>query len=165
MYAIVAVDKNWGIGRDNQLLARIPADMKQFASKTRGNIIIIGRKTLESFKDGKPLKDRVNVVLTRSRLYKCEGTVVVHSLDELEDLLGTYPGDIYVCGGESVYRQLLPYCEKVYVTKFDRAFEADSHFPNLDQDDRWVLESEGEWQNHQDLPFKFTCYRAAKHMF
>ncbi len=162
MNAIVAVDKNWGIGKDNKLLANVPEDMKNFVAKTKGKIIIVGRKTLESFKDGKPLKDRVNIVLTKNIHYKCTGAIIVNSLEDLFELLKTYPfqNDIFVCGGEGVYKQLLPYCEFVYVTKLDKVFEADTYFPNLDIDNDWELVDSGIWEYDNDIPFKFSAYRS-----
>ncbi len=160
MIAIVAVDKNWGIGCNGNLLDRIPEDMKNFVSKTIGQIIIIGRKTLESFKDGKPLKDRVNVVLTTQDNYKAEGAIVCHSIDEMIELLKTYPGEIFICGGGEIYKQLLPYCHKALVTKVDKEYNVDTYFPDLDSDEEWTLVNESEDKtNINGVKFKFTEYK------
>ena len=111
MHAIVAADKNWGIGRNNELLVRIPNDMKNFRRLTEGNVVVMGRKTLESFPGGKPLPNRVNIVLTRQEGYDGKGAVVVHSEEELREELAKYTEEIFIIGGESIYRMMLPYCE------------------------------------------------------
>ena len=112
MNIIVAVDKNWAIGKDNKLLVSIPSDMKFFRETTTGKVVVMGRKTLESFPGGQPLKKRTNIVLTSDRNYKVKDAIVVHTVEELLQTLKAYKQeDIYVIGGESVYRQLLPYCD------------------------------------------------------
>ena len=134
MKAILAADKNWGIGYNNRLLVSIPSDMKFFRQTTTGKVVVMGRKTLESFPNGLPLKNRTNIVLTANPDYDVKDAVIVHSKDELLEELKKYNEDyIYVIGGESVYRMMLPYCDTVLVTKIDRAFQADTHFPNLDE--------------------------------
>ena len=111
MNLIVAVDSNWAIGKENKLLVSIPQDMKFFRETTKGKVVAMGRKTLESFPGGQPLKNRVNVVLTTDKNYKVKDTVIVHSVEEMVEELKKYNSeDVYVIGGESIYRQLLPYC-------------------------------------------------------
>ena len=123
MKAILAADKNWGIGYNNHLLVSIPSDMKFFRQTTTGKVVVMGRKTLESFPNGMPLKNRTNIVLTGNQNYQVKDAIVVHSEDELMEELKKYEtDDIYVIGGESVYRMMLPYCDTAYVTKIDRAF-------------------------------------------
>ncbi len=159
MKAILSADRNWGIGYRNKLLVRIPSDMKFFRETTTGNVVVIGRKTLESFPNGLPLKDRVNIVLTGNRDYQVKDAVVVHSEEELLEELKKYDTErVYVIGGESVYRMLLPYCDTVYVTRIDRAFQADTFFPDLDQMEEWEMTEEGEEQTCFDLEFAFTKY-------
>lgn len=159
MKAILAADKNWGIGYNNKLLVSIPSDMKFFRQTTTGKVVVMGRKTLESFPNGLPLKNRTNIVLTGNPEYKVKDAVIVHSKEELMKELEKYDTeDIYVIGGESVYRMMLPYCDMVYVTKIDRAFQADTFFPNLDQMEEWELAEEGEEQTCFDLEFCFTRY-------
>ncbi len=159
MKAILAADKNWGIGYNNKLLVSIPSDMKFFRQTTTGKVVVMGRKTLESFPNGLPLKNRTNIVLTGNPEYKVKDAVIVHSKEELMKELEKYDTeDIYVIGGESVYRMMLPYCDTVYVTKIDRAFQADTFFPNLDQMEEWELAEEGEEQTCFDLEFCFTRY-------
>ena len=159
MKAILAADKNWGIGYNNHLLVSIPSDMKFFRQTTTGKVVVMGRKTLESFPNGMPLKNRINIVLTGNQNYQVKDAVVVHSEDELLDELKKYDtDDIYVIGGESVYRMMLPYCDTVYVTKINRAFQADTFFPDLDEMDEWEMTEESEEQTCFDLEFCFTKY-------
>ena len=159
MKAILAADKNWGIGYNNHLLVSIPSDMKFFRQTTTGKVVVMGRKTLESFPNGMPLKNRTNIVLTGNQNYQVKDAVVVHSEDELMEELEKYdPDDIFVIGGESVYRMMLPHCDTVYVTKIDRAFQADTFFPDLDEMDEWVMTEESEEQTCFDLEFCFTKY-------
>ena len=159
MNLIVAVDKNWAIGMDNKLLVSIPQDMKFFRETTKGKVVAMGRKTLESFPGGQPLKNRVNVVLTSDENYNVKGTVVVHSIDEMAAELKKYDDeDIFVIGGESIYRQLLPYCKKAYITKIDHAYQADTFFPDLDQDPQWQMTKISDEQTYFDLEYVFTIY-------
>ena len=159
MNLIVAVDKNWAIGMGNKLLVSIPQDMKFFRETTQGKVVAMGRKTLESFPGGQPLKNRVNIVLTSDKNYQVKGTVVVHSIEEMVEELKKYDEeDIFVIGGESIYRQLLPYCKKAYITKIDHAYQADTFFPNLDQDSQWQMTKISDEQTYFDLEYVFTIY-------
>ena len=159
MKAILSADKNWGIGYQNRLLVSIPSDMKFFRQTTTGKVVVMGRKTLESFPNGMPLKNRTNIVLTGNKGYHVKDAVIVHSKEELLEELKKYDtDDVYVIGGESIYRMLLPYCSTVYVTKIDQAFQADTFFPNLDEMDEWVMTEEGEEQTCFDLEFVFIKY-------
>ena len=159
MQTIVAVDKNWGIGKDNKLLVSIPADMKFFQGETMGKVVVMGRKTLESFPGGRPLVGRTNIVLTRNTEYRVKGAQVVHSQEGLLKELEKYPPeDVYVIGGDSVYEQLLPYCDTAHVTKNDFAYEADSFFPDLDQMEGWEMTEASEEQTYFDLEYTFVKY-------
>ncbi len=159
MNVIAAIDKNWAIGLGNKLLVSIPQDMKFFRETTKGKVVAMGRKTLESFPNGLPLKGRVNVVLTSDRNYKAEGAVLVHSIDEMVEELKKYDSeDVYVIGGESIYRQMLPYCDTAYLTKIDYAYEADTYFPNLDQEPDWKMTKISDEQTYFDLAYEFTVY-------
>lgn len=159
MNLIVSVDKNWAIGYQNKLLVRIPNDMKNFRRLTTDNVIVMGRKTLESFPQGQPLANRVNIVMTKTKDYQVKGAVVVHSIEELREELKRY-GDkqIYVVGGESIYRQLLPYCSKAVITKIDGIYEADTYFPNLDEDKEWQITKESEEQTYFDICYNYVTY-------
>lgn len=159
MNLIVAVDKNWAIGYRNKLLVSIPADMKFFRETTVNKVVVMGRKTLESFPGGQPLKKRTNIVLTTDNNYKVKDAVIVHTTEELLEELRQYQEeDIYVIGGESIYRQLLPYCKVAYVTKIDHAYEADTFFPNLDEMADFRLTGVSEEQTYFDLEYVFAKY-------
>lgn len=163
MNLIVAVDKNWAIGNKNKLLVSIPNDMKNFRKTTTGNVIVMGRKTLESFPQGQPLGNRVNIVLTTNADYRVSGATVVTSIEEMLDTLKQYEDkEIYVIGGESIYRQLLPYCDRAVVTRIDEAYEADTYFPNLDELEEWKLTEESEEQTYFDICYTFTTYERVK---
>lgn len=158
MKLIVAVDKNWAIGKNNKLMWSIPADMKFFRETTQGNVVIMGRKTLESFPQGQPLKNRVNIVISRKLDYQVKGAVVVHSVEEAVEESKKYEGEVFVIGGESIYRAMLPYCDTALVTKINHAFDADTYFPSLDQDDEWQMTKISEEQTCFDLEYYFTVY-------
>ena len=162
MNIIVAADKNWAIGKDNKLLVSIPADMKFFRETTKGNIVVMGRKTLESFPQGQPLQKRVNIVISKNPDYQVKGADVVHSVEEAIEECKKYDGEIYVIGGESIYRSMLPYCDTALVTKIDHAYAADTYFPNLDEDAEWELTGETEEQTYFDLEYVFTKYERIK---
>ncbi len=163
MNCIVAVDSNWGIGLKKQLLVRIPADMRFFKATTTGKVVIMGRATLESFPGGKPLADRVNIVVTHDPGYKVPDAIVVHSIEEAAKLAAEYASeDVYIIGGGSIYKQFLPYCDVAYVTKIDFAYDADTFFPNLDNDPEWECVEEGEEQTYYDIIYHFTRYERKK---
>ena len=120
----------------------------------------MGRKTLESFPNGLPLKNRTNIVLTRKQEYKVKDAIVAHSKAELDIELKKYDSDdIYIIGGESIYRMLLDECDTAYVTKIDYAYEADTYFPNLDEDVNWEIVEESEEQTYFDLEYRFLEYK------
>ena len=159
MKCIVAVDSNWAIGKNNQLLVSIPADMRFFKEQTMGKVVLMGRATLESFPGGKPLKGRVNIVVTRDPRYYAPDAVIVHSVEEAAAVASRYPADdVYVIGGASTYRQFLPLCDTAYVTKIDYAYDADTYFPNLDDAPDWELTEESDEQTYYDLTYAFTTY-------
>lgn len=159
MNLIANVDNNWAIGKNNQLLVRIPADMKFFRETTTGKVVVMGRKTLESFPNGQPLKNRTNIVLTRDTGYQVKDACVVHSMDELWEELKKYPSeDIYVIGGETIYEQLVDACDVAHITKVDYAYDADAHFPNLDERPEWHITQDSEEQTYFDLIFHFYKY-------
>jgi dihydrofolate reductase len=159
MNLIAAVDSNWAIGKNNDLLVRIPLDQKFFREMTTGKVVVMGRKTLESFPNGLPLKNRTNIVLTGNPNYKVKDAIIVHSMDELHEELKKYPSeDIYVIGGEKVYAQLLDECDMAHITKINYAYDADAYFPNLDERPDWVLTGDSEEQTYFDLEFFFLRY-------
>ena len=163
MNLIAAVDKNWAIGCKNKLLVSIPADMKFFRETTTGKVVVMGRKTLESFPNGQPLKKRVNIVLTHDKNFKAVDASIVHSMEELREELKKYPSeDIYVIGGETIYKQLLDDCDVAHITKIDYAFEADAYFPNLDEMPEWKITQDSEEQTYFDLEYYFYKYERIK---
>jgi dihydrofolate reductase len=155
MKIIVAVDREWNIGYKGDLLFHIPDDMKFFRSRTIGKIVIMGRKTLESFPNSKPLKDRVNIVLSSNPDYTVEGTIVVNNVDELLNKLKEYNSDDeFVIGGEKIYRLLLPYCDTAIITHVDSIAEkADKKFPEL-SDKEWKISNCSPI--HECNGYKFT---------
>ena len=163
MNLIANVDINWAIGKNNQLLVKIPADMKFFRETTTGKVVVMGRKTLESFPNGQPLKNRTNIVLTHDRSYQVKEAIVVYSMDELHEELKKYPSeDIYIIGGESMYRQLVDECDVAHITKVDFAYDADAHFPNLDEKPEWRITQDSEEQTYFDLIYHFYKYEKQK---
>lgn len=159
MNLIVAVDNNWAIGNKNQLLVRIPNDHKHFREETTGKVVVLGRKTLETFPQGLPLKNRTNIILSKDRNYQVKDAIVVHSIEELLEELKKYADeDIYIIGGDSVYKQMLPYCDVAHVTKIDHEYEADAYFPNLDKDEAWEIVADSEEQTYFDIAYQFLKY-------
>lgn len=160
MKLIAAVDKQWAIGKNGELLAHIPEDLKFFRQKTTGNIIILGRKTLETFPGKKPLPNRTNIILSRNLEFQVEGGIVVHSMEELLEVLKGYDDDsIYVIGGERVYRQLLPLCDEAFITYIACTYEADAYLENLEGLKEWRLEEQSEVFQHGDISYCFRTYR------
>ncbi len=159
MNLIVAVDNNWAIGNKNQLLVRIPNDHKHFREETTGKVVVLGRKTLETFPQGLPLKNRTNIILSKDRNYQVKDAIVVHSIEELLEELKKYADeDIYIIGGDSVYKQMLPYCNVAHVTKIDHEYEADAYFPNLDKDEEWEIVADSDEQTYFDIAYQFLKY-------
>ena len=163
MNVIAAVDNNWAIGYQGSLLVRIPSDQKMFREMTEGKVIVMGRKTLETFPQKQPLKNRINIVLSRNEEYTVKGALVVHSIKELMEELKKYDdADIFVVGGSSVYEQLLPYCDTAHITKIDYAYQADAYFPNLDAMSDWELTADSDEQTYFDLEYYFLKYQRKK---
>ncbi len=161
MKAIAAVDRNWAIGKNGNLLANIPADMQFFRQTTAGKVVIMGRKTLESFPGKRPLPGRAeNIVITSDPNYTVNGATVVHSVEEaLEAAAKWHPDDVYVIGGGVIYKAMLPYVDECLITKIDYAYDADTRFPNLDTDPEWEMVRESEEETYFDLIYTFTTYR------
>lgn len=159
MNLIVAVDKNWAIGEKGGLLVRIPNDQKMFREETTGKVVILGRKTMETFPGKQPLKNRTNIILSKNPSYQVKGATVVHSLEELLEECKKYADkDLYVIGGESIYRQLLSYCDTAHVTKIDREYAADAFCPNLDEEEGWEITADSEEQVYFDITYRFVKY-------
>ena len=163
MNLIVAADTNWAIGNKDKLVVSIPNDQKHFREETTGKVVVLGRKTLSTFPQGLPLKNRTNIVLSRNPQYTVKDALVVHSLDELLEELKKYPSeDIYIIGGESIYRQMLPYCDTAHVTKIDHTYQADAYFPDLDKDSEWEITADSDELTYFDIPYQFLRYERKK---
>lgn len=154
--AIAAVSENWGIGKDGDLLFNISEDKKFFRRTTLNRTVIMGRKTLESLPGGKPFKDRRNIVLTRNNDFVCEDAEICHSVNEALELIRAE--DAFVVGGGDIYREFLPYCERVLITKVKAAPEADVFFPDLDGSADWRLAGQSEEYEWDGLKYSFCTY-------
>ena len=155
MQAIVAVSQSWGIGKDGRLLFRLSADLRRFKALPTGHTVVMGRKTLQSLPGGKGLPNRRNLVLSRRMDYAPENAEVVTSV---EALLRTAGEDAFVIGGQQVYEQLLPHCERVHVTKVLADAPADAFFPNLDEDPAWRIASVSDVLTESGISFQYVEY-------
>lgn len=159
MNAIVNVNPHWGIGKDGKLLVFVPADLRRFRDLTVGKTIVYGRKTLATFPEGKPLPDRENIILTKRKDFSAEGAIICHNIEELKSLLrDRYSENVFVAGGESVYKLLVPFCEKAYVTFSYTELKADKYFPNLNNRENWMVTSIEPTQIEGKVPFRFVEY-------
>lgn len=160
MILIAAVDENWGIGNDGQLLTRLSQDMTFFKNKTTNNIIVLGRKTLETFPNKKPLPNRLNVILTHNKNFVCPGATICHSTEEVLEFVASNPDkQAFVAGGGSIYSQFLPYCDTAYITKIFNAFQADTHIENLHRSPNWILSEESLILTENKTRFTFCIYK------
>ena len=160
MNAVVAVYADWGIGAEGTQPVTVKADRRHFRELTEGAAVIVGRKTLADFPGGKPLKNRVNLVLTRS-VEAIEGAVTVRSVAEAVRAAAQYER-CFVIGGASVYRVMLPWIDRVYVTKLDCTPKSDVFFPNLDRDSDWMLTGAGAPLEENGLRYRFLIYERSK---
>ena len=160
MNLIVCVDRNWGIGKDGQLLVHLKEDMKYFRDHTMGKVVVMGRSTLESLPNGEPLKGRTNIVLTHKAGFEKEGVIVVHDMEELLEELNNYdPDDIMIIGGASVYNEMMDMCDKLFVTKVEEEFFADTFIRNIDQNPNFKVVWSSEEMEDKGLKFRFFEYR------
>ena len=161
MKTIVAVDKKWGIGKNNDLLFSIPEDMKFFRETTRGKVVVMGKNTLLSFPGGKVLKNRImNIVLSDVDLPYQDGLTVCRSLDELRSEIAKYDtDDVFIIGGGMMYNQFFDSCDTAYITYVDADGEATVFFPNLDTKENWTLESESEKIETNGYEISFRTYK------
>ena len=160
MQAIVAVYSDWGIGAKGTQPLVIPADRRRFRALTDGAAVIVGRKTLEDFPGGRPLKNRHNIVITRQNL-TIEGAEVAHTTEEAVTAAEQYEA-CFVIGGASVFRQFFPYLDTVHVTKIGAAPFSDSFFPDLDADPDWVCADAEPEQEHDGVTYQFCTYKKVK---
>ena len=160
MKAIVAVDSNWAIGNKGQLLVSIPADQKDnFRRRTSGKTIVYGRKTLETFPQKVVLPNRRNIILSTRKDYAVKNAEVAHNKEELLELIkNENSDDVYIIGGETVYKEFIDMCNTAIVTFIDKVYEADTYFPNLDKDPNWELAEESEEQVYFDITYTYRIY-------
>lgn len=160
MNLIVAVDRNWGIGCNNSLLASIPGDMKYFREHTTGKIVVMGRRTLESMPGGRGLPKRINYVLTSDPEYQADRCVTVNTEAELMEALAQYdPDDVFLIGGATIYNKYYKLCDRLYVTKMDAVLNADTFIVNFDEDPDFEIESESEPVTENGITYRFLIYR------
>ena len=157
MEAIVAVFSDWGIGSEGTQQIVLKADRAHFRELTAGAAVIVGRRTMEDFPGGRPLKGRNNIVVTRQNL-EIEGAEVAHDTAEALELAKQYPRTL-VIGGASIYRQFLPFVDTVHITKIDRAPASDSFFEDLDASPDWVLAEQSPWQEEDGVRYCFATYK------
>ena len=157
MKAIVAVDKKWGIGKNNDLLFSLPEDMKFFREKTSGKTVCMGYNTLLSFPGSKPLKNRVNIVLAPEGVER-DDCIIVHTLEDLSKEVNKYD-DVFVVGGAMFYKTMVPYCEEVYVTKVDADGEATVFYPNLDEMENYSEVYSSDPIESNGYTIRFTTYK------
>ena len=164
MQLIAVVDKNWAIGMNGRQLVDIPGDQKMFRQETEGKVVVMGRKTLLALPGERPLEKRINLVLTKDPDFYVKGAVICHSEAEVVLKLEEYKAkglchdeDIYIIGGESIYKQFLPYCDTAHITFIDYEYEADTHMVNLDKEGFRLTEVSDE-QTYFDLCYEFRKY-------
>lgn len=163
MNLIAAVGENWEIGNRGDLLVRIPNDQKIFRKETEGRVVVYGRKTLATFPAQQPLISRKNIILSRNENLQIRGAEVVHSVEECLEHLKEYDSeDIFIIGGESVYKAFLPYCDVAHITKIHQSYVADAYMPNLDEDPEWKKTQMSDEQTYFDLEYHFIKYERSK---
>lgn len=159
MNMIVAVDRQWGIGKDNGLLASLPGDMKYFKDKTLGKAVLMGRKTLESLPGQKGLPKRENFVMTSNENFEAERCEIIHDEQEVSDLIKKYGDDLFLIGGATMYNKYYKLCDKLYITKIDAVLRADTFITNIDKDPNFKIISESEPIEENDLIYRFVVYK------
>ncbi len=161
MELVVVVDAQYGIGLNGNLLCHIPSDLKRFKALTTGHVVIMGRKTLESFPGKKPLPNREHIILSRNDDFTIDNPMVsiCHNIQELASAVENISDKkLFIIGGGTIYEQLLPYCSKAHVTKIKQSFEADTFFPNLDELPNWQVLESSEDITENDIEYNFVTY-------
>ena len=159
--AIVAVDKDWGIGYQGKLLEHLPPDMKYFKEVTENHMVICGRKTWDSIPK-KPLTRRLVIVISNKGFKVEPGAVFLdmpHAMAHINQVKDDDEQEWFVIGGGEIYKQLLPYCDRVYVTKIEKSHkDVDTYFPNLDKDPQWEVSTCTELRDYGNIPYAFLTY-------
>lgn len=159
MNLYVTADANWAIGNNNNLLIQIPRSQKMFLEETKGKVLVMGRKALETLPQGLPLAGRTNIILSRNEEMQIKNATVVHSIEALLEELKQYADeDVYVVGGESVFQQLLPYCKVAHVVKLDHYYNANKYFLDLDKASEWKLTAGSDELTYFDIAYEFLKY-------
>lgn len=161
MNIILAADRNWAIGKDNDLLIHLPGDLKYFKKMTTGKTVIMGRKTLESLPGGKPLPNRRNIILTRSVDFQVSGAEVLNSVEDVLHLIksGNLKSDeAFVIGGADIYKQMMPYCDKFYITKIEAELPADRYFVDLDEVNDLKITWTGPIEEYKGTKYQYVLY-------
>lgn len=161
MNIILAADRNWAIGKDNDLLIHLPGDLKYFKQMTTGKTVIMGRKTLESLPGGKPLPNRRNIILTRSADFKVSGAEVLNSIEDVLHLIKSgnlESEEVFIIGGADIYKQMMPYCDKFYITKIDAELPADKYFVDLDEVDDLKITWTGPIEEYKGTKYQYVLY-------
>ncbi len=163
MNIIVTVDENWAIGSKDKLLVQIPGDQRNLQQLTMGGVMVLGRKTMQAMPQGQPLYGRETIVLSENPGFKVKGATIVSSIAELQEALQKKDmKKVYICGGESVYNELLPACDAVYVTMIEKTYASDRYFENLDKNPEWIMTEESDEQTYFDLTYYFRKYERVK---
>ncbi len=161
MELVVAVDSNFAIGINGDLLCYIPSDLKHFKNLTSGQVVVMGRKTLESFPNKKPLPNREHIILTRNKdlSFDSEMVTLCYDISNLKSLIEKFKSKkVFVIGGGEIYKQLLPYCQKAHITKIKKEFKADTFFPNLDKMENWQVIDTSDTISENDVEYNFVTY-------
>ncbi|MFH1001105.1 MAG: dihydrofolate reductase [Bacteroidota bacterium] len=157
---IVAIGENGAIGKNNDLLWRLPGDLKRFKALTTGHTIIMGRKTFESLPNG-ALPNRTNVVLTRNKSTLFSDCTIVYSIKDIIDNYLNDENEHFVIGGGELYKALLPYANRIYLTRVHQNFEADTFFPAIDMKD-WIIEEENSFPADEKNEYAYTYINLKK---
>lgn len=159
--AILHADKKWGIGKQNDLMFSLPLDMKFFRTTTKGHSVALGENTLLSFPNSQPLKNRTNIVLSKEHEYSFDNVINVHTFEDFIKVIKEHSlrDDVYIIGGASIYKQMLPYVDEVLLTKVDADGKAEVFFPNLDEDENFKLVYESDPQIDNGYTIRFTTYQ------
>lgn len=165
MNIILAADRKWAIGKDNDLLIHLPGDLKYFKKMTTGKTVIMGRKTLESLPGGKPLPNRRNIILTRSKDFEVPGAEVFHSIEDVLQLIKSgnlESEETFIIGGAEIYKQMMPHCDKFYITKIDAELPADRYFVDLDQVESLEITWRAPVEEYQGTKYQYVLYEREK---
>lgn len=162
--AILSVDNKWGIGKKNGLLFKLPKDMKFFKETTLNHIVALGENTLLSFPNGKPLPNRTHIVLSQDISHNYDGVINVHTFPEFLKRIKEYSfrKKLFIIGGASIYNQMLPYVDMVYLTKVNEDGGAEVFFTNLDECKQFKCIEQSEEIIDNGHPIRFLKYKNRK---